>query len=220
MAIHIDEQHGPVKVDPRAFVENTAALIGPCYIDKHAYIGHYAVIGSAPQHEGYYPYPKDGKIANAGVMINKHAVIREHCQVQQGILAPTIVGSNALVMAGSHVSHDSVVGRWSVLATNTILGGHTMIAPNVTFGQAVVTHPWVIIGACAMIGLNSSVIKDVLPFQKVAGSPAKLIGKNTGAGGDKEEWVESKILPNYLDDYDAMVRQREEEREMMKELKL
>jgi acyl-[acyl carrier protein]--UDP-N-acetylglucosamine O-acyltransferase len=193
MAIHIDEQHGPVRVEPGAHVENTAVLIGPCYIEKDAYIGHCAVIGSAPQHEGYYPYPKDGKVANAGVMINRHAVVREHCQV---------------------------VGRWSVLATNTILGGHTMIAPNATFGQAVVTHPWVIIGACAMIGLNSSVIRDVLPFQKVAGSPAKLIGKNTGAGGDKKEWLESTILPNYLDDYDAMVRQREEEREMMKELKL
>ena len=220
MAIHIDEQHGPVRVEPGAHVENTAVLIGPCYIEKDAYIGHCAVIGSAPQHEGYYPYPKDGKVANAGVMINRHAVVREHCQVQQGILAPTMVCANALVMAGSHVSHDSVVGRWSVLATNTILGGHTMIAPNATFGQAVITHPWVIIGACAMISLNSSVIRDVLPFQKVAGSPAKLIGKNTGAGGDKKEWLESTILPNYLDDYDAMVRQREEEREMMKELKL
>ena len=220
MAIHIDEQYGPVKVDPRASIENTAVLIGPCYIEKHAYIGHCAVIGSAPQYEGYYPYPKKGKIANAGVMIGKHAVIREHCQVQQGILAPTIVAANALVMAGSHVSHDSVVGRWSVIGTNTILGGHTAIAKSVTFGQAVVTHPWVIIGAHAMIGLNSSVIRDVLPFQKVAGSPAKLIGKNTGAGGDKEEWLESTVLPNYLDEYDAMLRQRDEEREMMKELKL
>jgi len=219
MAIHIDEQHGPVKVDPRAIIENTAVLIGPCQIDKHAYIGHYAVIGSAAQYEGYYPYPKKGKVANAGVMIGKHAVIREHCQVQQGILAPTIVCANALVMASSHVSHDSFVGRWSILGSKATLGGHTTIASNVRFGQGVVTHPWVIIGAHAMIGLNSSVIDDVLPFQKRAGSPARLIGKNTGAGGDKEEWLESTVLPNYLDEYDAMLRQREEEREMMKELK-
>jgi UDP-N-acetylglucosamine acyltransferase len=219
MAI-IDNSGGQVVVEAGASVERTAVLIGPCTIERGAYIGHYAVVGAQPQHEGYYPYPQYGKIADAGVIIREGAVVREHSQVHQGILAPTIVGANSLVMAGCHVSHDSVVGRWSVLATNTILGGHTMIASNVTFGQAVVTHPWVIIGANAMIGLNSSVIKDVLPFQKVAGSPAKVIGKNTGAGGDKEEWLESTILPNYLDDYDAMVRQREEEREMMKELKL
>ena len=215
----IIQKHGTVKVEGGAYIETTAVLIGPCHIEKNSYVGHYAVVGAQPQHEGYYPYPKDGKIADAGVMIGAGAVVREHSQVHQGILAPTIVGANSLVMAGCHVSHDSVVGRWSILATNTILGGHTMIAPNVTFGQAVVTHPWVIIGANAMIGLNSSVIKDVLPFQKVAGSPAKVIGKNTGAGGDKEEWLESTVLPNYLDEYDAMVRQRDEEREMIKEMK-
>jgi len=215
----IIQKNGTVKVEGGAYIETTAVLIGPCYIEKDAYVGHCAVIGSPPQYEGYYPYPKDGKIATAGVMIGAGAVVREHSQVHQGILAPTIIGANSLVMSASHIAHDSVVGRWSVLGSKATLGGHTMIAPNVTFGQGVVTHPWVIIGANAMIGLNSSVIKDVLPFQKVAGSPAKLIGKNTGANGDKEEWLESTVLPNYLDEYDAMVRQRDEEREMMKEMK-
>ena len=218
MAI-IDNSGGQVVVEAGARVERTAVLIGPCTIERNAYVGHYAVVGGAPQHHGYYPSPLNGKRANSGVLINREATVREHCQIHQGILAPTIVGRDALVMAGSCINHDCVVGEGSTLATNTILGGHTTIAENVTFGQGVVTHPWVIIGEHAMIGLNSSIIKDVLPYQKVAGSPARLIGKNTGPGGDKGEWTYDELSHIVLEHWDALLEQRIEEREWMKELK-
>ena len=218
MAI-IDNSGGQVVVEAGASVERTAVLIGPCTIERGAYIGHYAVIGGAPQHHGYYPSPLSGKRANSGVLINREATVREHCQVHQGILGPTIIGRGVLVMAGSCINHDSVVGHGSTLATNTILGGHTTIAENVTFGQAVVTHPWVIVGEHAMIGLNSSVVKNVLPYEKVAGCPAKTIGKNTGPGGGKEEYDPDTIPPNVWQHFDALLKQREEERQMMKELK-
>jgi acyl-[acyl carrier protein]--UDP-N-acetylglucosamine O-acyltransferase len=61
----------------------------------------------------------------------------------------------------------------------SILGGFTIIDDEATFGQGVVTHPWIIIGERAMVGLNSSVVKDVDPFAKVAGSPTRLLGSNT-----------------------------------------
>ena len=218
MAI-IDNSGGQVVVEAGARVERTAVLIGPCTIERDAYIGHYAVVGGAPQHHGYYPSPLNGKRANSGVLINRGATVREHCQIHQGILGPTIVGRSALVMAGSHVSHDSVVGHGSTLATNTILGGHTTIAESVTFGQGVITHPWVIIGTYAMIGLNSSVIKDVLPYEKVAGCPAKTIGMNTGPGGEKKDWTPDDIAPIVWEHWDALLEQRIEEREWMKELK-
>lgn len=218
MAI-IDNSGGQVIVEAGARVERTAVLIGPCTIERNAYVGHHAVIGGAPQHHGYYPSPLNGKRANSGVLINREATVREHCQVHQGILAPTIIGRGVLVMAGSCINHDSVVGHGSTLATNTILGGHTMIAENVTFGQAVVTHPWVIIGEHAMIGLNSSVIKDVLPYEKVAGCPAKTIGMNTGPGGEKKDWTPDDIAPIVWEHWDALLEQRIEEREWMKELK-
>lgn len=218
MAVIVNDG-GQVIVEAGARVERTAVLIGPCTIERNAYIGHYAVIGGAPQHHGYYPSPLDGKRADAGVIIRRGATVREHCQVHQGILSPTIVATDALVMAGCHVAHDCFVGHASTLATNTILGGHTTIREYVTFGQGVITHPWVIIGEHAMIGLNSSVIKDVLPYEKVAGCPAKTIGKNTGPGGDKEKYDPDTISPSVWQHFDAWLEQREEERQMMKELK-
>jgi acyl-[acyl carrier protein]--UDP-N-acetylglucosamine O-acyltransferase len=88
------------------------------------------------------------------------------------------VGEDVLLMAGSHIAHDSHIGDGATLGSFSILGGFTIIDDAATLGQGVVTHPWTIIGEGAMVGLNSSVVKDVLPFTKVAGAPARLLGSN------------------------------------------
>ena len=81
-------------------------------------------------------------------------------------------------MAGAHIAHDSQIGDGATLGSFSILGGFTIIDDAATFGQGVVTHPWSIIGERAMVGFNSSVVKDVMPFAKVAGAPARLLGSN------------------------------------------
>jgi acyl-[acyl carrier protein]--UDP-N-acetylglucosamine O-acyltransferase len=90
-----------------------------------------------------------------------------------------MIGEDVLLMAGAHIAHDSQLGRGVTMGSFSILGGFTIIDDEATFGQGVVTHPWIIIGERAMVGLNSSVVKDVDPFAKVAGSPARLLGSNT-----------------------------------------
>ena len=82
-------------------------------------------------------------------------------------------------MAGAHIAHDSQLGAQVTMGSFSILGGFTLIDDAATFGQGVVTHPWTIIGERAMVGLNSSVVKDVQPYAKVAGAPARLLGSNT-----------------------------------------
>lgn len=182
----VDETFGEVTIHPNARIEETAVLIGPCVIHEGAYIGHYAVIGSPAQHHRHYP---DGNHHDpVGVMIGDNAIVREHCQVQQGIRGMTYVWDHAYVMAGSHISHDTEIGSYSTVGTNSIFGGHTIVLDHVTFGQNVVTHPWVVIGSRSMIGQGSCVIRDVPPMQKVAGNPARLLGANTGASGAKLDW--------------------------------
>jgi UDP-N-acetylglucosamine acyltransferase len=201
---------GQVIVEAGAHVERTAVLIGPCVIKAGAYVGHHAVIGSPPQHRGHYPSPLNGKREYAGVELAEEAVVREHCQVQQGIKRTTWVGYEALVMAMTHVSHDSIVGSKSTIATNSVLGGYTTIMDGVTFGQCVVTHPWNVIGSDAMIGQGSVVIKDVMPLQKMVGNPARLIGANTGPGGEKMDWSEDMVSPDNLREYNYLCNFRDD----------
>jgi UDP-N-acetylglucosamine acyltransferase len=175
----IDETHGAVTIGEGCEIADTAILTGPLTIGDRVYVGAYAVIGAPAQHRGSYPCSLDSKHRAEGVTIGDGACAREFVQIHQGILRPTIVGGDSLLMAGAHIAHDSQLGRGVTMGSFSILGGFTIIDDEATFGQGVVTHPWIIIGERAMVGLNSSVVKDVDPFAKVAGSPARLLGSNT-----------------------------------------
>jgi len=175
----IDETHGAVTIGEGCEISDTAILTGPLTIGDCVYIGAYAVIGAPAQHRGSYPCSLDSKHRAEGVTIGDGACVREFVQVHQGIMRPTIVGGDSLLMAGAHIAHDSQLGGGVTMGSFSILGGFTIIDDEATFGQGVVTHPWIIIGERAMVGLNSSVVKDVDPFAKVAGSPSRLLGSNT-----------------------------------------
>ena len=189
-----------------------AIIYGNAIIGDDCYIGAHAIIGAPPQHDGSYPSPLDGMKHTQGVRIGSTACVREFVTVHGGVVSPTIIGDGALVMAYSHVSHDSRVGARSTLSTGSILGGFTLIDERVTFGQAVVTHPWIVVGEGAMIGLNSSVVKDVLPYQKVAGSPARLLGPNAHLL-DVAEWSEAALSDDAWDRYATMTALRDALRE-------
>jgi UDP-N-acetylglucosamine acyltransferase len=155
-----------------------AVITGDTIIEDHAYIGPHAVIGSPAQSVGVYPSPLTGKRAQVGVRIGRGACVREFATVHQGLLRETIVGENSLVMAYCHVSHDSTLGEGVTLSTGATLGGFSTIGDDANLGQHAVTHPWIVVGSASMIGLNSSVLRDVEPYTTVAGAPARLLGAN------------------------------------------
>ena len=169
---------GLVTIAETAIVEPYAVITGPCVIGDRAYIGAHAVIGAPPQHHGTYPAPLDGKHAERGVFIGNDVCVREFVTIHQGLLRPTTIGADSLIMAGCHIAHDCVIGEAVTAGSVLVLGGFTFIDDEATFGQGCVTHPWTVIGKGAMVGLNSSVLSDVEPFAKVAGAPAKTIGQN------------------------------------------
>lgn len=192
-------QHPSAVISPDATIHETAiirpfAVIHPgVVIGPRVYVGEHAIIGAPPQHHGSWPATIRDPDRSCGLIIGEDTCIREGSMIHQGIVQATIIAANTLIMCGSHVAHDCEIGEGSTLGSLTALGGFTLIDRNVTFGQGVVTHPWTLIGEGSMIGLNSSVIRDVEPFAKVAGSPARVIGTNTrrlpGADADYDQVV-------------------------------
>jgi UDP-N-acetylglucosamine acyltransferase len=205
----IDETHGAVTIGDGCEIADTAILTGPLTIGDRVYVGAYAVIGAPAQHRGSYPCSLDSKHRAEGVTIGDGACIREFVQVHQGIVRPTIVGADSLLMAGAHIAHDSQLGRGVTMGSFSILGGFTIIDDEATFGQGVVTHPWIIIGERAMVGLNSSVVKDVDPFAKVAGSPARLLGSNTSKDRSLPEEYSASVLSESVWERWACLRDRQ-----------
>ena len=205
----IDETHGSVTIGEGCEIADTAILTGPLTIGDRVYVGAYAVIGAPAQHRGSYPCSLGSKHRAEGVTIGDGACVREFVQVHQGILRPTIVGGDSLLMAGAHIAHDSQLGRGVTMGSFSILGGFTIIDDEATFGQGVVTHPWIIIGERAMVGLNSSVVKDVDPFAKVAGSPARLLGSNTSKDRSLPAEYSASVLSESVWDRWASLKDRQ-----------
>lgn len=202
---------GDVKIHPSAIIEPYAVITGPARIEADTYVGAHATIGAAPQHRGSYPSPVTARVRDAGVVVRRGACVREYATIHQGILVETIIGEDALLMAGVHVAHDCVVGDRATLGSFSALGGFTLIGEDATFGQGVVTHPWTIIGESAMVGLNSSVVRDVMPFSKVAGSPARLIGSNTHKAPDlSSEYSEAMLGESVWEAWADLCTQRDE----------
>lgn len=175
---------GDVNIDSAATVAPYAVITGPVTVGPGAYIGAHAVVGAPAQHHGTAPAPHSADRDGAGIIIGADTCVREFCTIHQGLMGPTRIGADCLVMAGCHVAHDCELGDDVTLGTFSILGGFTSIGDGVTFGQAVVTHPWVVIGDGAMVGLNSSVLRDVDPYAKVAGAPVRSLGVNQKKLGD------------------------------------
>lgn len=210
---------GDVTIDESAIVEPYAVIDGPAWIGPHAFIGAHACIGAPAQHHDSYPAPTDAPHEPKGVRVEAHACVREYATIHQGVLRETRVGANALVMAYCHIAHDCLIGEGVSMATGSTLGGFTVIDRDATFGQCVVTHPWILVGEASMSGLNASVVKDVLPFSKVAGSPARVLGTNTYRAPDLPRSFDVSILSvDVLDRWIRLLEQREQLQEEWRRL--
>jgi UDP-N-acetylglucosamine acyltransferase len=156
-----------------------AVLTGPCRIGDRNWIGAHAVIGAAPEitgHEKGLPWGDEPR--DAGVVIGDDTTIREHASVHRGTRGPTRVGNGCFLMTKTHLSHDCDVADGVTLSMAAVLAGHVQVGAGANLGVGTVVHQWRVIGPGAMLGMGSVVTRDVLPYGKAYGSPARLRGVN------------------------------------------
>ena len=82
-------------------------------------------------------------------------------------------------MVGVHVAHDCRIGNHCTIANAVQLAGHIHIEDHVTIGGASAVHHYVTIGQFAFVAGMTRTTKDVPPFMKVEGSPARVFAPNT-----------------------------------------
>lgn len=169
----------------RSFVHPTAIVDDSAVIGKENYIGPYCIIGPnvvlgdanrleafvsvgmAAQHRDYFLLP-------AGpVRIGNNNIFRESVTVNGGTTETTVVEDNCTLLIGAHIGHDVRLKSFCNLGNNTNIGGHCIINTGANLGLSVVVHQNRVIGAYAMIGMNSTVTKDMPPFLISHGSPCE-----------------------------------------------
>ena len=156
-----------------------AVITGPCRIGNRNWIGAHAVIGAAPEIRGHdHGLPWGGDPVGPGVELGDDTVMREFTTVHGGSGRATRLGSRLYVMNHVHVGHDSVLDDDVTLAASTTLAGHVEVGAGVNLGLACVLHQRRVVGPGAMVGMGAVVTRDVPPYAKAFGAPARIRGVN------------------------------------------
>jgi len=122
--------------------------------------------------------------------VHPSALISRGCTLGEGniigagvnLYVNPIIGDNVFIGPSVVVSHDSVVGDYALLSVGSVIGARVDIEPGAFIGAGATVMPtgWgkesrLRVGADAIIGVGSVVIRDVEPRAVVAGVPAKLL---------------------------------------------
>jgi UDP-N-acetylglucosamine acyltransferase len=205
--------HPTAIIDPKAHVHPTCS-VGPycilgagvelgehCELISHVVIHGPTKIGT---HNRFFPFcaiggePQDLSYQGeaTGLEIGNHNVIREYATINRGTVKGgglTTVGSHTLIMAYSHVGHDSFIGDHAMLVNAATLAGHVTVEEWAVVGALCALHQFVRIGAHSYIGGGTVVTKDVLPFSKCsAPRETKIYGVNS-VGLQRRGFSEERI---------------------------
>ena len=163
-----------VSIDDNCVIHSNVVINGNVKIKKNVEIFPFVSIGSIPQDLKY-------KGEETKIFIDENCKIREYVTINLGTKGGggiTKVGKNCLLMVGTHIAHDCIIGNDVIFANHSTLAGHVIIENNVVVGALSAIHQFSRIGEGAMIGGMSGVTADVVPFSTVMGNRAKLSGLN------------------------------------------
>lgn len=132
-----------------------------------------SIIGGLPQH---IRMPEEV----GDLWIGAGNIIRENVTIHRGLAVgeSTRLGNGNMLMVGTHIAHDCIIGNHVLMTNNVLLGGHVMVEDHAYLGGAAAIHQFCRIGCYAMIGGFARVIKDVPPFMTIDGGTAKVVGLN------------------------------------------
>ncbi|HEY4905700.1 MAG TPA: acyl-ACP--UDP-N-acetylglucosamine O-acyltransferase [Candidatus Sulfotelmatobacter sp.] len=136
------------------------AIEGPTIIGANNAFFPFCAIGMAPQDVSY-----NGEATR--LEIGDHNEIRECVTINRGTAKGgglTKIGSRILIMAYTHIGHDSVIGDHAMLVNGATLGGHVTVEEWAVVGALCPVHQFVRIGAHAYVGGGTTITQDVLPF--------------------------------------------------------
>ena len=137
-------------------------------------VHEHAVIGGLPQDLGF------DTSKQTFVEIGNNNSLREYVTIHRATRdgEATRIGNDCMFMVSVHIGHDCQLGSNIVIAPSSGIGGHVHINDRAFISGGVMVHQRCHIGRQAMIGGNSKITQDVLPFMMTDGNPATVHGLN------------------------------------------
>jgi UDP-N-acetylglucosamine acyltransferase len=120
----------------------------------------FACLGVAPQDLKYQGEP-------TGLEMGDDNTVRECVTISRGTKGgggTTRIGNHCLIMAYTHIGHDSTIGNHCILANGATLAGHVTVEDYASVGALCPVHQFCCIGKHAYVGGGTTITQDVLPY--------------------------------------------------------
>ena len=153
-------------IGPEVSLGEDCELVSHVVLDGKTTLGarnrvySFACLGVAPQDLKYRGEPTVLEIGDDNT-------IREYVTISRGTKGgggATRVGSHCLIMAYTHIGHDSTIGSHCILANGATLAGHVTVEDHANVGALCPVHQFCCIGRHAYVGGGTTITQDVLPF--------------------------------------------------------
>lgn len=165
--------HDDVRIGDDTHIMSSAIIMSGTIIGKQCIIFPGAVLGAIPQDLKFIG-------EKTTVEIGDNTTIRECVTINRGTQDKwkTVVGSNCLIMAYTHIAHDCIVGNNVILANSVQLAGHVEIGDFVTIGGLSAAAQFTKVGMHAYLAGYSIINKDIPPYIKGGRIPLSYAGVN------------------------------------------
>ncbi len=184
--IHPDAKIGAgVTIEPFAVIDGNVEIGDGTFIGAHAVIRDGARIGRNCR---IFPgaviagIPQDLKFRGEDTVavIGDNTTLRECVTVNRGTASKghTLVGSDCLIMAYSHIAHDCEVGNGVIISNASQLAGEVIVDDFAVIGGGSLIHQFCHIGSYIMMQGGALVNKDIPPFVLAAREPISYTGVN------------------------------------------
>ena len=153
-------------IGPNVVLGERCELVSHVVLDGHLTMGDdnrvfsFSCLGISPQDLKYKGEPTQ-------LVIGDKNDIREYVTISRGTVGgggTTRVGSGNLIMAYTHIGHDSVIGDGCILPNGSTLAGHVIVEDFAVLSANAPVHQFCTIGKYAYIGGGTTVTQDVLPY--------------------------------------------------------
>lgn len=165
--------HEDVVVGDGSWLASNCILYNGARLGTNCQIYPGAVISAVPQ---------DLKFQNeySTVELGDNVSIREYVTIHRGTAYShkTVVESDVLIMAYSHVAHDCIIRKNAVIANAVNIAGHVHIDEHAVIGGVVAIHQFSRIGKHSMVAGGCMIRKDVPPYVLAGRDPISYVGVN------------------------------------------
>ena len=165
---------GNVEIGEGTRIMSNVTILDGARIGKNCIIFPGAVVSAIPQDLKF-------KGEDTVAIVGDNTTLRECVTVNRGTAAKgkTVVGSNCLIMAYTHIAHDCVIGDNVIISNATQVAGEVQIDNYTVVGGGALIHQFTHIGSHVMIQGGALVNKDIPPFVKVGRQPISYAGINS-----------------------------------------